>query len=104
MAFMRIVLIILMTFSASLSGAMEVGHAFASEADHAAMEHVADEQPVCCTDNTEPAQNCHVLPALVPVAAFGVVTPHCSETAYSNIGLWLRGIGSSALLDPPRTV
>lgn len=71
MVIVRILLIILMTFSASLTGAMEVGHAVASEADHAMMEHVADDQPVCCTDNTERAPSCHVLPALVPVAAFG---------------------------------
>ena len=104
MVFMRILLIILMTFSASISAAMEVGHAVASESDHAAMEHVADKQPVCCTGEPERAQSCHILPALVPVAAFEGVAPDCSETAYLRIGLLLRGIELSGLLDPPRTV
>ncbi|WP_222869546.1 hypothetical protein [Roseobacter fucihabitans] len=93
-----------MTFSASLSGAMEVGHAFASEADHAAMEHAADDQPVCCTDNPERAQTCHVLSAIVPIEAFDGVAPDCSETAYARIGLLLSGIEPSGLLDPPRAM
>lgn len=102
MAFMRILLIILLTFSASLSGAMETGHVVAFEGDHAAMEHVADDQPVCCMGELERAQSCHVSPALVPVAAFGGIAPDCSEAAYPHIGLLLRGIEPSGLLDPPR--
>lgn len=104
MAFARILLIILMTFSASLSSAMEVGHTVASEADHAAREHVADEQPDCWTDSTESAQSCHVLPALVPAAAFGGSAPDGSKTTYSSIGFLLLGIEPSRLLDPPRSI
>jgi len=104
MYLVRLLLIVLMTFSASLSGAMEAGHAVASNSDHAAMEHVADDQPICCTDNPERAQTCHVLPALVPVAAFGGITPDSSETAYARIGLLLNGIEPSGLLDPPRAM
>jgi hypothetical protein len=104
MYLMRLFLIVLMTYSASLSGAMEAGHAVASDSDHVAMEHAAVDQPVCCTDNPERAQNCHVLSAIVPVEAFDGVAPDCSESAYSNIGLLLCGIEPSGLLDPPRTV
>ena len=102
MAFVRILLIILTGFSASFSGAMEVGHPVASEANHATMEHVADEQPDCCTDTTESTQSCHVLPALVPAVAFDGNAPDCSKTAYSSVGFSLRGIEPSGLLDPPR--
>lgn len=104
MHLVRLLLIVLMTFSASLSGAMESGHAVASDSDHAVMEHVADDQPVCCTDNTERAPSCHVLPAIVPVEALDGVAPDCSETAYARIGLLLSGIEPSGILDPPRAM
>lgn len=104
MNLVRLLLIVLMTFSASLSGAMEAIHAVASDSDHAAMEHAANDQPVCCTDNPERAQTCHVLPAIVPVEALDGVAPDCSETAYAQIGLLLSGIEPSGLLDPPRAM
>ena len=104
MYLVRLLLIVLMTFSASLSGAMEARHVVVSDSDHAAMEHAADDQPVCCTDNRERAQTCHVLPAIVPVEALDSVAPDCSETAYARIGILLSGIEPSGLLDPPRAM
>ena len=59
MYLVRILLVMLLTFSTSLSNAMDAGHMPVSDHTHATVEDMADAQPLCCQDSTEHAQTCH---------------------------------------------
>lgn len=104
MYLVRFLLIVVITLSASLSTAMEVGHAIAPAFDHSVVGDVADDQPVCCNHASDRTQTCHVLPALVPVGALEDLKPECSGTLYFGIGVLMTGIETAGLLDPPRVV
>ena len=104
MGLIRLLLIVLMTLTASVCAAMDGGHATALEHDHTSPMTVADDHPVCCSDSTERMQNCHVLPALVPASDFGVPEPVSCGNMLFGSGLLLTGIEPSGPLNPPRAV
>jgi hypothetical protein len=93
-----------MTLTASVSGALDAGHATAMEHVHAGALDVTDDQPLCCSDSTERTQNCHVLPVLVPASDLHVSEPASREDVSFGSGLLLTGIDPSDPLDPPRMV
>ena len=104
MGSIRLLLIVLMTLTASISGVLDAGHATAIEHAHAAALDATVDQPVCCSDGTERTQNCHVLPALVPASDLHVSEPEsCGDVSFGS-GLLLTGINPSGPLDPPLTV
>lgn len=100
----RLLLIVLMTLTASISGALDAGHATAMEHAHAGALDVTDDQPLCCSDSTERMQNCHVLPALVPASDLPVSEPASRGDVSFGSGLLPTGIDPSGPFDPPRTV
>lgn len=104
MVLVRFLMVVILTLSASLSGAMGVGHMPATDHNHAAAEMIADEQPACCQDSTERTQTCHLLPALLPATEQANTTPLSGEDAICASGLLLTGMEPSGPLDPPRAV
>ncbi|MEO9777801.1 MAG: hypothetical protein ABJO75_07835 [Sedimentitalea sp.] len=103
MPLVRFLLVVVLTFTASFSGAMEAGHMPASAHGHAPTETIVDDQPICCQDSTERTHSCHAFPALLP-AASGDNAPAPGEEVLRVSGLLLNGFEPSGLLDPPRAM
>lgn len=104
MGLIRLLLVVMVALSASVSGAMDVGHAAVMEENHAAMDHMADNQPICCSESTERSQTCHVLPVLLPDANLHEAAPATCEDVFIASSLLPTGIVPSGPLDPPRAV
>lgn len=104
MGLFRLLFVIMVTLSASLSGAMDAGHATVVEHSYASADEVADDQPVCCTESSERTQTCHVLPALLPGADLDDAAPASCEDVAIVAGVLLTGTEPSGPLDPPRAV
>lgn len=104
MSLVRFLMVVILTLSASLSGAMDAGHMPATDHDHAAAEVMADVHPVCCQDSTERTQTCHALPALLPAIEPASSAPLAGEDVFCASGLLLTGMEPSGPLDPPRAV
>lgn len=104
MTFIRLCLIVLMTLTASVSGAVDAGHMTAMEHTQASPPDGAVDRPGCCMDGSERAQTCHFMPALVPVSDFRLPkSDSCADISFGS-GLLLTGIEPSGPLDPPRAV
>ncbi|GHF09107.1 hypothetical protein GCM10016455_32510 [Aliiroseovarius zhejiangensis] len=104
MSLTRLLLVVMVALSASVSAAMDAGHAAVVEHSHAAMDDMADDQPVCCSESSERSQTCHALPALLPGAGQHDAAPATCEDVFFVAGLLLTGIEPSSPLDPPRVV
>ncbi|WVX51545.1 hypothetical protein ROLI_046470 (plasmid) [Roseobacter fucihabitans] len=104
MYLVRILLVVLVTFSTSLTNAMDAGHMPVSDHDHATVEAMEDARPLCCQDSTERAQTCHALLALLPTLSFSGAAPVAGEDVFCKSGVLLTGFEPSGPLDPPRTV
>ena len=104
MVWIRAILIVFLTFSASVSGAMDVHHVANAEHEHTAVVSMTDDAPACCDDSTERGQSCHVMPALLADASDDITAPLTGETAYSVFRHFLDGIEPSGPVDPPRLV
>lgn len=104
MALVRILMVVILTLSASLSGAMGAGHMPDLNDDHTAAHLMEDTQPACCHDSTERAQTCHALPALLPAAETSGNVPAAGEDIFCASGMLLTGVEPSGSLDPPRAV
>jgi len=102
MGLIRLLLIVMVALSASISGAMDAGHAAVVEHSHVAMDEVANDQPVCCSESSERSQTCHALPALLPGAGNHDDAPATCEDVFIAASLLLTGIEPSGPLDPPR--
>lgn len=102
MALIRTILVVVLTLTASLSGAMGVDHMPMTEHGHAAMEPIADVGPVCCDDSTDRGQSCHVLPAVLADAGGEVSAPQTRDALFVRSGLLLTGLEPTGPLDPPR--
>lgn len=104
MSLIRFLMVVTLTLSASLSGAMDAGHMPATDHDHATAEMTADDQPACCQDSTERTQTCHALPALLPSIEPAGTAPIAGKDVFCASGLLLTGVEPSGPLDPPRAV
>ncbi|WP_298430837.1 hypothetical protein [uncultured Jannaschia sp.] len=102
MGLIRLLLVVMVALSASISGAMDAGHAAVVEHSHAATDEAADDQPVCCSESSERSQPCHALPALLPGVGHHDDAPATCEDVYVSASLPLTGIKPSGPLDPPR--
>ncbi|APX12410.1 hypothetical protein [Tateyamaria omphalii] len=102
MGLIRLLLVVLVALSASVSGAMDAGHMPAPEHSHAAMDNMINDQPVCCSESTERSPTCHALPALLPGAGQHDDAPVTCEDVFTAASLLLTGIEPSGPLDPPR--
>ena len=104
MGLIRLFLVVMVALSASVSGAMDAGHAVVMEHGHAAMDGETDDQPVCCSEGTERSQTCHALPALLPGAdQHEAALASCKDVTMAT-SLLMTGIEPSGPLDPPRAV
>ena len=104
MYLVRILLVILLTFSTSLLNALDAGHMPVSDHTHTTVEGLADAQPLCCQDSTERAQTCHALLALLPTLTLSGTAPVAGEDVFCTSGVLLTGFEPSGPLDPPRAV
>lgn len=104
MYLVRILLVVLLTLSTSLSNAMDAGHVPVSDHEHATVEGMAHGQPLCCQDSTERTQTCHALLALLPALTSSVIAPGTGEDVFCTSGVLLTGFEPSGPLDPPRAV
>ena len=100
----RLLLVVMTTLSASVSGAMDAGHMVAVEHSHTSVGEVADDQPICCSESSERTQTCHALAALLPGADLNDTAPTTCEDVSILAGVLLTGIEPSGPLDPPRAV
>lgn len=104
MILFRLLLVVLVTLSASVPGAMDAGHPTTTQHGHAALDQAADEEQICCTENSERAQTCHVLAALLPGGDVHGTRPATCGSVSVIAGVLLTGIEPSGPLDPPRAV
>ncbi len=104
MFLVRFFLIVALTLSASLSGAMTASHADFSEPDHEVMEMDTDHRMPCCDTGPERAPSCHVLIAYLPVADLRQAAPSAGEAVFAATYHLPTGFKPSGPLDPPRTV
>lgn len=104
MVLFRVLLVVMIMISASVSGGMDAGYMAAVEHSHASVGEVADGQPVCCSESFEGAQTCHALSALLPGADLNDTAPATCEDVSIVADLLLMGIEPSGPLDPPRAV
>ena len=104
MALVRLLLVVVVALSASVSGAMDAGHTAGLEQSHAAMGDLIDNQLACCSESSDRAQTCHALPALLPEANLHEAAPAICENVPIGAALLLTGIEPSGPLDPPRAV
>lgn len=104
MGMVRLLLVVIVALTASVSGAMDAGHTLALDHRHAAMDDMADAQPVCCSESSERTQTCHALAALLPGADQHEAAPASCEDISLGTSLLLTGIEPAGPLDPPRTV
>lgn len=104
MGLIRLLLVVMVALSASLSGAMDVGHTAGLEQSYAAMGDMADDQLVCCSESSERGQTCHVLPAMLPSADVHESAPATCEVVSIGASLLLKGIEPTGPLDPPRAM
>ncbi|WP_299615043.1 hypothetical protein [uncultured Tateyamaria sp.] len=104
MGLFRLLLIVLVTFSAPLSGVAEASHMSMAGHHHAGGEHMPDDHPPCCVDSTERAQSCHILAAVLPAADLHGAAPSARDTVFCAVGVLPDGINPSGPLDPPRAV
>lgn len=102
MSLIRLLLVVTAVLSASVSGAIDAGHMAALEHSHAAVNDMADDQPVCCSESAERSQTCHALPALLPGVGQHDAVPATCEDVFIAASLLLTGIEPSGPLDPPR--
>ncbi|MEJ6389792.1 hypothetical protein [Gymnodinialimonas ulvae] len=102
MSLIRLLLVVMVALSAAVSGAMDAGHAVIMDHSHRAMDVVADDQPVCCSESTERSQTCHALPALLPGGGHHDEAPATCEDVFTAASLLLTGFEPSGPLDPPR--
>ena len=104
MVLFRFLLVVMMTLSASVSGAMDAGHMATMEHGHASVEEAADDQPVCCSESSERTQTCQALAALLPGVDLNDTAPATCEDVSIVASVLLTGIEPSGPLDPPRAV
>ncbi|SEW47174.1 hypothetical protein SAMN04488515_3541 [Cognatiyoonia koreensis] len=104
MVFVRILMVVVLTLSASLSSAMSAGHTPVADHQHASVEVMADEQPMCCQDGMDRAQTCHALSALLPASELSDAAPAKGKDLFCTSGVLLTGFEPSGPLDPPRPV
>ncbi|MCK0166700.1 hypothetical protein MWU52_03955 [Jannaschia sp. S6380] len=100
----RLLLVVMVTLSASVSGAMNASHMAAVEHSHTSVGEVADDQPICCSEGSERTQTCHSLAALLPGADLNDTAPATCEDVSIVTGVLLTGIEPSGPLDPPRAL
>lgn len=102
MVFIRVVLIVVLTPTALLSGAIGMDHTPSIEHDHIAMENMTVDGAVCCDDSTERGQSCHILPAVLAEAGGDMSAPETSDALFFKSSLLLTGLEPPGSLDPPR--
>lgn len=104
MGLVRLLLVVLLALSASVSAAMVASHTAVVGHNHTAMDNATDKQPACCSESTDRTQTCHVLPALLPGAdRHDAALATCEDLAI-GVGLILTGVEPSVPLYPPRAV
>lgn len=104
MSLVRILLVIVLTMSTSLSSAMGAGHMIIPDHEHATVEAIADGQPLCCQDSMERTQICQFLLALLPALTLSDTAPVTGEDAFCTSDVLLTGLEPSGPLDPPRAM
>ena len=104
MGFVRLLLVVMIALSASVSGGGDIGHDVAMVHDHPVVEIADGEPPSCCSESSDRTQSCHALPALLPAMNPDGVAPDACGGVSIGAELRLAGIEPSGPLDPPRTV
>jgi len=100
----RVLLILAVTLSASLAGAVATEHGSMTEHKHHAAESIDVEAPMCCESGTERAHTCFTMPVMLEgTGAYGDALPP-SGGAFELDRRILTGVLLSGPLDPPRTV
>lgn len=102
MVLIRTILVVVLTLTASLSGAAVMDHVQNTAIDHAAMADTGDAGPQCCDDSTERGPSCHMLPAVLTDTGHQAIAPPTGDALRSRSGVLLTGLEPTAPLDPPR--
>lgn len=101
---LRMLLILALTLSASLSGAVASERVVAPAHEHHAAQDLDTDAPMCCENGIERAHSCTAMPGMFERAAeYGnALTSDC--ILFELDERVLIGVPPSGLLDPPRTV
>lgn len=102
MVYVRLLLVVVMAFFASVSGAVDVSHAVATEQAHVMDPALAGDQPSCCDEGAERMQNCQMLQAVLPLTDVQGAAPTACVAIVGDAELLRAGFEPAGPLDPPR--
>jgi hypothetical protein len=100
----RLLLILALTLSASLAGAVEAGHVLMIDHDHSAVESIDTDTPMCCESGVERSHSCLSMPALYDGTSTQSDMLANGRVNFDAYGHVLTGIEPSGPVDPPRMV
>ncbi len=83
MVLFQLLLVVMITLSATVSAAVEHRHT--------SVDEVADDQQACCSESSERTQTCHALSALLPNADLSDTIPAPRKDVSIVAGLPYRG-------------
>ncbi|MEQ8658836.1 MAG: hypothetical protein RIC24_16155 [Hyphomicrobiales bacterium] len=98
----RLLLIVVLTLSASISGALGAGYSVMQDHDHTAVESVENDPLTCCDNGVERAHSCLTMPAMFEGAGAYYNAKPLPDALFDTCELMLTGIQPSGPLDPPR--
>ena len=104
MYFVRLLMVILIALSTTLSGAMAAGHAGLSDVSVETSATMSANHETCCTDGMERSQSCHVLPAILPAMQRESGAQELVRSVTFGPSTLPTGFEPAGTLDPPRSV
>ena len=101
---LRALLILALTLSASLGGAVASERVVITGHEHHAAQDIESDAPMCCEHGLERAHTCITMPAVCECspAYEGTITANGAQFELDERAL--IGVPPSGLLEPPRTV
>ncbi len=99
MYLVRLLTIILIVLSTSLSGAMAASHAGTADMTVMSVDHES-----CCEGSMQQSPSCHAVPAIIPTMTMSWAAPEAMQSVTFELAILLTGTEPSGTLDPPRAV
>ena len=104
MQLMRLIMVVAIMLSTSLSGAIAADHPTSTDAHAETATPMSVDHGKFCDDSADRSAGCHVMPAIVPALAMHGDGPGLMQTILFRDATLLVGTDPATALDPPRAV
>ncbi|WP_044044014.1 hypothetical protein [Octadecabacter antarcticus] len=104
MKLIRLLTIVMVVFSTSLSGVMAANHVGMNDMSIEAVDAMLSDQESCCQHSADRSARCHIMSAVIPFMMLDSSGPDVRWTISIGPSTFLIGIEPTTILDPPRTV